>query len=150
MPRPAAILAISSYFKGNRFLEACQHEGVPVYLLTIEKILSEPWARHACADVFAVGSFTDRKALINAVAFLMRSRQIDRIIALDDFDVEVAAFLREHFRLTPTGHGESTARFFRDKLAMRQTAWQIGVTCPRFTGLWNDADITHFLNDVTG
>lgn len=150
MPRPAAILALSSYFKGNRFLEACHAEGVPVFLLTIEKILGEPWARHACADIFAVPNFSDRKALVNAVAYLMRNRQFDRIVALDDFDVEVASFLREQFRLTHTGHGESTARFFRDKLAMRQKAWQIGVTCPRFTALWNDADVNHFLDDVPG
>ena len=97
MPRPAAILAIASYYKGNRFLERCKQEGVPVYLLTVEKILTEPWARHACADVFAVPSFADRQALVNAVAYLMRSRKIDRIVALDDFDVEVAGFLRETF-----------------------------------------------------
>ena len=150
MPRPAAILAIASYFKGNRFLERCKLEGVPVYLLTVEKILSEPWARHACADVFAVSSFADRKALVNAVAFLMRSRKIDRVVALDDFDVEVAGFLRETFRLTNNGHGESTARLFRDKLAMRHQAQAIGVRCPRFTALWNDADVNAFLNDVSG
>lgn len=150
MPRPAAILAISSYYKGNRFLEACQAEGVPVYLLTIEKVLHEPWARQACADVFAVPDFADRKTLVHVVSYLMRTRRFDRIIALDDFDVEVAAFLREHFRLTVTGHGESTARLFRDKLAMRQRAWQIGALCPRYSALWNDADINHFLEEVPG
>ncbi|MFO0822330.1 MAG: hypothetical protein U0792_04305 [Gemmataceae bacterium] len=35
------------------------------------------------------------------------------------FDIEVAAHLREHFRMTGDGHGESIARLFRDKLAMR-------------------------------
>jgi biotin carboxylase len=150
MPRPASILAISSYFKGNRFLERCRQENVPVYLLSIEKLLSEPWARAACADVFAVNSFHDRKALVNAVAYVMRSRQIDRIVALDDFDVEVAGFLRETFRLTDVGHGESTARLFRDKLAMRQQAKKVGVLAPRFTGLWNDQAVTEFLAEVPG
>lgn len=150
MPRPSAILTLASYYKGNRFLERCKQEGVPVYLLTVEKILSEPWARHACTDVFAVPSFADRKTLANAVAYLMRSRKIDRIVALDDFDVEIAGFLRETFRLTMNGHGESTARLFRDKLAMRHQAMSIGVRCPRFTALWNDADVNSFLNDVPG
>ena len=74
MPRPAAILAIASYYKGNRFLERCKEEGVPVYLLTIEKLLAEPWARDACAELFAVKNFMDRKALVSAVSYLMRSR----------------------------------------------------------------------------
>ncbi|MFO0938073.1 MAG: ATPase [Gemmataceae bacterium] len=148
MARPAAILALASYFKGNRFLQRCRQEGVPVYLLTIEKLLGEPWAREACTEVFAVKSFVDRKSLVNSVAYLMRSRKIERIVALDDFDVEVAGFLREHFRMTNVGHGESTARFFRDKLAMRQQATAIGVRVPRFTGLWNDADVNEFLANV--
>src|ERR1700761_7774649 len=120
-------LCLASYFKGNRFLERLHAEGHTVYLLTVESVLHEDWARAACADVFAVNNFHDTRGLINAVAYLMRSRHIDRIVALDDFDVEVGAHLREHFRMTDTGPGESTARFFRDKLAMRTKAREIGV-----------------------
>ena len=120
------VLALASYFKGNRFLERLKAEGCTVYLLTVESALTEAWARHACDEVFAVNSFHDRRGLINAVAFLMRSRRIDRIVALDDFDIEVGAFLREHFRMTETGHGDSQARLFRDKLAMRTKAGRPG------------------------
>src|SRR5688572_17234214 len=97
-------LCIASYFKGNRFLERAKADGHAVYLLTVESALKEPWARHACADVFAVNDFHDRRSLINSVAFLMRSHHFDRIVALDDFDIEVGAHLREHFRMTNTGH----------------------------------------------
>src|SRR5438270_13420889 len=106
-------LALASYFKGNRFLERLKAEGCTVYLLTVEATLKEPWARHACDDVFAVNNFHDRRALINAVSYLMRSRKVDRIVALDDFDIEVGAHLREHLRMTDTGDGESTARQLR-------------------------------------
>jgi hypothetical protein len=146
-PRPT-ILAIASYFKGNRFLESAKAQGCPVYLLTIESALAEPWARHACDDVFAVYNFHDRRALINALAYLMRSRKVDRIVALDDFDVEVAAHLREHFRMTNTGHGESTARLFRDKLAMRMKAREIGVRIPDFCPLFNHDAVREFLATV--
>ena len=115
---PLAFLCLASYFKGNRFLEHLKAEGCPVYLLTVESALGESWARHACDEVFAVKSFHDRRALVNAVAFLMRSRQIHRIVALDDFDIEVGAFLREHFRLTNTGAASRSAavpRQTRDK-----------------------------------
>ncbi len=143
-------LCLASYFKGNRFLERLKAEGCTVYLLTIESALHEMWARHACADVFAVNNFHDRRVLINAVAYLMRSRKIDRIVALDDFDIEVAAHLREHFRLTNTGHGESTARLFRDKLAMRMQAREIGVRIPDFCPIFNHDDVRGFLAAVPG
>ena len=147
---PPTILALASYFKGNRFLERCKQESCPTYLLTIESALTEKWARHACDDVFAVNSFHDRRGLVNAVAYLMRTRRIDRIVALDDFDVEVGAFLREHFRMTDTGPGESAARFFRDKLAMRAKAREIGVRIPDFCPLFNHDEVRDFLARVPG
>src|SRR5579872_4194574 len=99
LPKKMTFLCLASYFKGNRFLEQCKADGGTVFLLTIESALKEAWARHACDDVFAVNNFHDRRNLINVVAYLMRTRKIDRIVALDDFDVEVGAFLREHFRM---------------------------------------------------
>jgi hypothetical protein len=143
-------LCISSYFKGNRFLEQCKAAGATVYLLTIEAALGEAWARHACDEVFAVNNFHDRPTLLNVVAYLMRTRKIDRIVALDDFDVEVAAFLREHFRMTHTGLGESTARFFRDKLAMRSRARELNIRIPDFTPIFNHDAVRAFLARVPG
>ncbi len=147
---PLTILALSSYYKGNRFLEAAKDAGHTVYLLTAEKLLGEGWPRHKLDDVFAVPDFADRRTLTSAVAYLMRSRRIDRIVALDDFDIEVAAGLREHFRLTDTGHGESEARLFRDKLAMRTKAAVLGVRQPAFTGLIHSDAVRAFLARVPG
>ena len=42
---PPSILALASYFKGNRFLEAAKQQGCTVFLLTVESALAEPWAR---------------------------------------------------------------------------------------------------------
>jgi nitrous oxide reductase accessory protein NosL len=52
---------------------------------------------------------------------------------LDDFDVEKAATLREHLRIG--GMGETTARYFRDKLAMRMKAREAGINVPDFVGI---------------
>lgn len=150
MTRPPRFLCVASYFKGNSFLERLAAEGCEVYLLTVEKCLAEPWARAALADVFAVNTFHDRRGLLNAVSYLFRSLKFDRIVALDDFDVEVAACLREHFRMTDTGHGDSAARFFRDKLAMRVRARELGVRIPDFCPLFHDADVNDFLARVPG
>lgn len=143
-------LALASYFKGNQFLARLKAEGQTVYLLTVESALKEPWARHACDDVFAVNNFHDRRGLVNAVAYLMRSRTIDRVVALDDFDIEVGAFLREHFRMTDSGHGESQARLFRDKLAMRTKARELGIRIPDFCPLFNHDAVRAFLARVPG
>jgi biotin carboxylase len=140
------VLCLSSYFKGNRFLQACKRAGCRVYLLTVEHLLGEEWARDHLDDVFALASFADRRAVVNAVAYLMRTRSIDRVVALDDYDVELAAGLREHFRLP--GLNESTARFFRDKLAMRVQARACGIRIPDFVPLFNHDRVRDFLATV--
>jgi hypothetical protein len=147
---PLKFLCLASYYKGNPFLEACKDAGHQVYLLTIEKVLHEAWPRHKIDQIYALPDFVNRRSLINSVAYLFREHNFDRIVALDDFDVEVAAQLREHFRLTHVGHGESEARFFRDKLAMRAKAKEIGVRIPEFTALANDQEINAFLDRVPG
>jgi hypothetical protein len=116
----------------------------------VEDCLKEPWARQALTDVFAVNNFHDRLALVNSVAYLFRTHQFERIVALDDFDIEVAAYLREHFRMTDTGHGDSESRLFRDKLAMRQKARAIGAVIPDYVPCFDHAAVRDFLARVPG
>jgi biotin carboxylase len=140
------ILCLSSFFKGNKFLETCKKEGWRVILLVREAILGENWAREFCDEVFALPSLFDRSAIIRTVSYLARTREIDRISPLDDFDVEMAASLREHLRIP--GMGESTARYFRDKLAMRARARDRGIAVPEFVHALNDERIGRFLREV--
>jgi biotin carboxylase len=145
-PHRPTVLCLSSYFKGNRFLTRCRREGCRVFLLTLESLRQAPWARDEVADLFVMPSFTDRRNVLNGVAYLMRREPIDRIVALDDYDVELAAFLREHFRLP--GLGESAARCFRDKLAMRLKAREAGIRVPEFVGLIHHDQVRRFLAEV--
>ncbi|MCU0682716.1 MAG: ATP-grasp domain-containing protein [Polyangiaceae bacterium] len=146
---PLTFLCLSSYFKGNDFLRACKAEGCRVLLLTVDKLLGEAWPRDAIDEIFAMpGDFSKRQDLLNAVSFVARSRPVDRIVALDDYDVEVAAMLREHLRVG--GMGESTARYFRDKLAMRERASTRGVRVPDFVHVLNHERVGEFLRDVPG
>lgn len=145
---PPTILCISCYFKGNAFLEGAKREGARVYLLTTESTQHEPWAKEHLDELFIGPPFSERRALINTVAWLLRTRHVDRIVALDDYDVEVAAQLREHFRLP--GIGESHARRFRDKLAMRVQAKALGLPCPEFTPLFEHAEVARFLETTRG
>ena len=79
---------------------------------------------------------------------MLRRRQFDAIVALDDFDVEVAAELRETFRVP--GPGVTASSLFRDKLAMRERATAIGVRIPAFVAASHDPDIVRFLEAVPG
>ena len=146
MPAVRTILCLASYHKGHRFLTRCKKEGCHVILLTVESLLGEPWPREFIDEVFALPTFTDERKLLHAVSYLARTRHIDRVVALDDFDVEVAAAVREHFRLP--GLSASAARLFRDKLAMRVKAAEIGVRIPAFTGIFNHDRVREFVGNI--
>lgn len=140
------ILAISSYFKGERFLERAHERGARVYLLTLEGLLGDPWPRHALEDLVAQPAKSPLDVTLRIVAYLARTIKFDHVVALDDFDVETAAAIREHLRLP--GMNTSTARLFRDKLAMRVRAQELGVPVPAFTALFSDADVRDYARRV--
>ncbi|MFL5327770.1 MAG: acetyl-CoA carboxylase biotin carboxylase subunit family protein [Gemmataceae bacterium] len=141
--RRRTILCMASYFKGERFLKRCKEEGAHTILLTVQSLLGDPWPREAIDEIFGLPSFQDLKGLLHAVSYLCRTRVIDRVVALDDFDVETAAQVREHLR--KPGLGDSAARLFRDKLAMRVRAREIGVRIPDFVGAIHHSEIRDFL-----
>ncbi len=150
MSRPVSFVCIASYFKGNDFLRGMKAAGATVYLVTSKKLEHKAWAREALDDIFFVEQDPENhwnmEDVAAGLAWLMRSRKVDRIVALDDFDVEKGAFLREHFR--SPGMGQTTARHFRDKLAMRFKAADAGVPVPAFSSLFNDDDIHQFTQKV--
>jgi len=137
------ILCLASYFKGGAFLRACKQAGLNVILVTIDKMQEEAWPRESIDEFFHMPQLGKQPDIIHAVSYLARSRQIDLMIALDDFDVETAAHLREHFRLP--GMGDTLARNFRDKLAMRTTARNAGLLVPEFSGVFNYDHLREFM-----
>lgn len=151
MSKPMTFLCISTFFKGVDFLKSCRAAGNTVYLLTNKKLEKEPWPWESINETFYVDSDENTPEnldnMLKGLAWLMRSKKIDRIVALDDFDVEKAAFLRESFRIP--GMGQTTARHFRDKLAMRIKAQEAGLKVPAFTPLFNDAEIHHYTQTVS-
>src|SRR5215510_3357309 len=140
------ILCLASYFKGGAFLQAAKEAGLHVILITNEKFKDEPWPRESIDEFFDMPDLGRRPDIIHAVSYLARGQVIDLIVALDDYDVETAAHLREHFRLP--GMGDSLARNFRDKLAMRTTARNAGLRVPEFTGAFNYDNLREFMARV--
>lgn len=133
-PQPT-ILCLAGYFKGASFLTAAKDLGARVLLLTRENIAAEPWPRESIDEVFLMPDLRRRPDNLYAVSYLARANRIDAIVPLDDYDVETAAALREHLRLP--GLGETGARYFRDKLAMRTQAAAAGIPVPPFTPVFS-------------
>ncbi len=144
--RPPTILCISSYEKGQEFMRTCKREGWDVFLLTMEKLRDADWPREAITEAFYLPEELPLQGLINAVSYMARSRPIDRIVALDEFDMENVAALREHLRIP--GMGLTTMRYFRDKLAMRGRAKEEGIAVPEFVHVLNYDDLRDFMARV--
>ncbi|MCH8568926.1 MAG: hypothetical protein LAT67_11705 [Balneolales bacterium] len=148
--KPLVYLCISTYFKGGAFLESCHNEGNTVYLLTAKKLEHSPWPRHAVKEFFYLddesNSAENIDTILKGFAWLIKEKNIDRVVALDDFDVEKAAAVREEFRIP--GMGQTTARYFRDKLAMRMKALEEGIPVPAFSDLFKDQHINDFADST--
>lgn len=146
--RPLAILCVSTYEKGQEFVRTCKAIGCTVYLLTVEKLRDADWPREAIDEMFFMPEELPLPQLLNAVSYAARTRKIDRIVALDEFDMENVSAIREHLRIP--GMGLTTVRYFRDKLAMRARAKEVGVNVPEFVHVLNHDELREFMNRVPG
>jgi biotin carboxylase len=143
------LLCLASYHKGFEFLREAKRQGCRVLLVTSASLRDADWPRESLDDIFYVPD--DKKRwrmddLILGTSHLARREQIDRIVPLDDFDLEKASALREHLRIP--GMGETTTRYFRDKLAMRVKAEDEGLPVPAFVHVLNDDRIREFCRRV--
>jgi biotin carboxylase len=137
------ILCLTSYEKGQEFMRECAAAGARTLLLAVESLRDADWPRDVLADVHLLPSFENTAHVINAVSYLARSERIARIVALDEFDMELAAELREHLRVS--GKGVTATRATRDKLVMRELAANCAIPVPEFTRVVNHAEIDAFL-----
>lgn len=147
--RPVTVLCLASYFKGLDFIRECRRRGCRVLLLTSLSLANEDWPRESIDETFYIPD-TDKKwkmeDVLLGVSYMARKESLDRIVPLDDFDVETAATLREHLRVA--GMGDTTTRYFRDKLAMRMKARDEGLPVPDFIHVLNYARLREFLDRV--
>ena len=146
--RPITILCVSSYEKGHEFFRACKAMGCRVLLLTVERLRHANWPTEAIDEIFTMPEELPLQDLIYAVSYTARSQPIDRIVALDEFDMENVSALREHLRIP--GMGLSTVRYFRDKLAMRARARETGILVPEFAHVLNYGYLREFMERVPG
>jgi biotin carboxylase len=144
--RPLTILCVSSYEKGQEFIRTCKALGCRVLLLTVEKLRHAAWPFECIDEVFTMPEELPLQNLIYAVGYAARSQPIDRIAALDEFDMENVSALREHLRIP--GMGLTAVRYFRDKLAMRERAREEGILVPEFVHVLNYDHLREFMSRV--
>jgi biotin carboxylase len=146
--RALTFLCITTYEKGQEFMRECKRQGCRVLLLTAEKLREADWPRESLDEIFYLPEEIPLPDIVKAVTHLARAQKLDRIVALDEFDMETAATLREHLRIP--GMGLTTMRYFRDKLAMRMRALDRRIRVPDFVPVVNHDDIRYYLDHVPG
>ncbi len=139
-------LLIASYEKGHDFMRQSAALGVRCTLLTLDSLRHADWPRESLEDLATMPSGLTREQLLNTVSWMARGRRFDRVVALDEFDLETAAAVREHMRLP--GMGLTTAACYRDKLAMRVIARGLDFLVPDFCRVLNYDELRGFMERV--
>src|SRR5262249_57221967 len=106
-PSPRTVLCLASYEKGAELVRECKRQGWHVLLVTRSALEHGDWPSESVDELFHMPDLADRRAVINGVSYLARQRRIERVVPLDDFDVQMAAAVREHMAIP--GLGVSTA-----------------------------------------
>jgi biotin carboxylase len=141
-----SVVCIASYFKGEEFIRECKRQGARVVLITRQKSAQEDWPREALYDLLTLPDDAPPELVTHAVCHLARPRKLNCLVALEEFDVITAAQIREHLCLQ--GMDATTARGFRDKLAMRTKARDAGIRVPDFINVVNYQELGEFMERV--
>jgi biotin carboxylase len=140
------ILCIASYEKGQDFMRQCAELGVKPTVLTVNKLRDADWPRDALEEIVTMPPDLTIEQILNTVSWLARNRRFDRVVALDEFDLETAAQIREHMRIR--GMGVTASAYYRDKLAMRIGAQESGFRVPEFCRVLNYDELRAYMAHV--
>jgi biotin carboxylase len=139
-------LLVASYEKGHDFMRQCAGMGIRCTLLTLESLRDADWPLDALEELTTMPSGLTHEQILNTVSWMARGRRFDRVVALDEFDLQTAAHLREHMRIP--GMGITTSSCYRDKLAMRGVARASGFLVPDFCRVLNYDELREFMRSV--
>ena len=89
-PRSLTFLCITTYEKGQEFMRECKRQGCRVLLLTVEKLRDADWPQESLDETFYLPAEISIADIVKAVTHLARNQKIDRIVALDEYDMETA------------------------------------------------------------
>jgi biotin carboxylase len=142
------ILCITTFEKGQAFMREAARLGCAVTLLTIQDLRDADWPRESLVALETMPKDLTPHQTLPYITRLYKWHRYERVIALDEFDQETAALAREHLRLP--GMGLTAARYFRDKLAMREGARRGGVLVPEFSQVAHHHSLWEWMERVPG
>src|SRR4051812_46544805 len=140
------VICFATFFKGGDFMRECKARGCNVILVTKEKMLEEDWPRDAIDEVFALPNDAPVELFLDLVSHIAKTNRPGCIVALEEFDVVVAALAREH--LCMRGMSSVVAKTFRDKLAMSVKARDADITVPDFVPAINQDEVRDYIERV--
>lgn len=140
------ILCLASHDTGHDFLRQCAEMGVRPTVLTVDALKLGAWPRDAVEDVATMPPGLTADQILNTVSWMARGRRFDRIIALDEAEMQTAARLREHLRVP--GMGPTTTTYYCDRLAQRMSARESGFLTPEFCPVLNYDELREFMERV--
>jgi biotin carboxylase len=144
--RPLNIVCLITFFKGADFIRELKRHGCRVVVVTKERMLQEDWPRDSIDELFAVPNDASTEIFIDLMRHISLQHKIDRVVALEEFDVVLAGLIREHLGLP--GMSSSGAYVFRDKLSMSIKARAGGINVPDFVPLINRDEVAAFMERV--
>src|SRR5436853_4073689 len=145
--KPINIICFATFVKGSDFMRECKAQGCNLILVTKEKMLHEDWPRDVLDEVFALPNDAPVELFLDLVSHIGKTKMPHRIVALEEFDVVIAALAREHLGLP--GMSSSAAKVFRDKYAMAVRARDAGLAVPEFVPAINDHEISQYIDRVS-
>jgi biotin carboxylase len=141
-------LCVASYEKGQDYMRQLAELGVKPVLLTMDKLRDAPWPNDILEEKITMPAGLTNEQILNTVTWLARGRKFDRLTALDEFDMEVVAQMREHMRIP--GIGTTAIAYYRDKLAMRMGARDAGFLVPEFVRVLLHDELLEYMGRVPG
>ena len=140
------ILCLASQVQGQAFLRQCAELGIRPTLLTLDPLRDADWPRDVLEELASMPTGLSVEQVLNTVSWMSRGHRYDRVVALDNADLPLAAQLREHMRIP--GMGLTTAGYYRDRLAMLTGAREAGFAVPEFTRVLNYDELRSFMQRV--
>lgn len=111
------------------------------FILTTDKCANTYNNLSSNMKVFSVGEWKENIILEKTLSIWNYSK-FHKVIAFDEFDINVAASIREYFKLE--GQNRKTAKFYRDKFHMNKVVSEIGLKAPKTERVSDIFDVLEF------
>lgn len=139
------LLCIARLRAGRQFIQEALKLGCRVYVLTEDAEREAAWPE-GLAGLVTVWNMGDRTGVMHVARELAARERLDRVVALLERDVEVAAAIREDLGIP--GQPAWQANLFRDKLAMRLKGLSCDVRVPHFAPVSDRAAVGRMFAEI--